>query len=153
MSPGFPKDMRNAATAIVGLFIFCLAILPYPAASETQSLSGFWYTENEENGMYAQIIYDRTSDGTFSARMRQIENCHPVKEWIEQGTWEYTDGAIRQVTEFVSESATDYHDVYEVVSQDHDAVKIHDTETGIDWTWTRVTAGFKFPPPNNCPVS
>lgn len=123
------------------------------AWSETSKLAGNWFTEGTEKGVYAQFIHERRADGIFFAHIRELDHCRPVRQWLESGTWDFANGSIHQITQFVDNEPSQFEDEYRVLSQSRDSVLLLDLETGIKWPSARVGPTFKFPPPKNCPVS
>ena len=140
--------IRLAAAFVIGMIV----LAPDSSRSAEQMLAGMWFMQGVEHGAFAQFIYDRRANGTFSVKIRNLEECALVREWLEAGTWTYKAGAIEQATTMVEGTTTDYHDTFRVLSQARSEVRVVDVQTRIQWRLLRVNANFQFPPPPSCPA-
>ena len=140
--------IRFAAAFVMGVIL----LAPDSSRSAEQMFAGMWFMEGVEHGVFAQFIYDRRANGTFSARIRTLEECTLVRAWTEAGTWTYKAGAIEQATTMVEGGVTHFHDIFRVLFQAPNEVRVVDVETKIRWRLLRVNADFQFPPPSNCPA-
>lgn len=141
--------MRQAL--MLPLLLFALAPVAAAPASE---LAGRWYTEGVEHDLYAQVIEERRTDGSFTIEIRVMTACEVARGWKESGAWDEAGGALLKWTRSVAGRTvpdTDYyHDQFTVNAIDGDHMTVLDTKTRITWSLTRVPREFTFPPPAPC---
>lgn len=140
----------------IGLLMVAAALWASAAAFATNvpGVTGRWYMEGEENGVYAQYLVDRSESGKFSADIRTPKDCDRPG-WIETGSWSFRDGTLYNRTETVGGQAVDsndpaYQDSLVVTVIDDDHATIFDPKTKITWTTRRVGADFKPPALAGC---
>ena len=126
-------------------------------AGDVPGVSGRWYMEGEEDGVYIQYVVDRSSEGKFRAEIRTPKRCERRTGWIETGSWSFRDGTLYNRTEVVDGVAVDpedpeYQDSFIITVIDDDHARAFDTETKITWDMRRVTAEFVFPSLDDCSV-
>ena len=128
------------------------------AADGVRGVSGRWYMEGEEQGIYLQYLVNRTDDGKYAANIRTPKICDARAEpWIQTGSWTFRDGTLYTRTETaggqtVNPDDPENQDAFVVTVIDDDHATLYDDETKITWAARRVGADFKFPVVADCAV-